>query len=152
MPTVMSKYAHRVMIGTERIMKDAALVAHRTAVSNTPVVTGRARSNWTMSINAPYPGSRLPYFPYPPFSGPKFGEGSNKAAAIIQGVRVVAQFNILQHRSLDITNNVRYIGAINEYSRQSVHFFEDAVDAARDAIVGKKILEVNTLTGATRII
>lgn len=80
-------------------------------IRRTPVDTGKARSNWIMSINAPVSDVIEPYAP-----GVKLGisETSNLIAALNQAAAVLHG-----HHDSDpiyISNNVDYIGLLNQGS------------------------------------
>lgn len=85
---------------TEEEARDMALRIHNRVVSDTPVDTGWARSNWIPSIGVPYPdtvGSR----------------DAINAAVQSQGVARLLGWNFSEGVAW-LSNNVPYIGFLNE--------------------------------------
>lgn len=123
----MRRRGRRVETQANRVKREVALIADREVVLETPVDTGRARSNWIVSLNAPVVTPREPYSP-----GEKLGKGErlNAQAAIQQGTeRIVVA---APGQDIYISNNVNYIGRLNEgYSAQApAGFVQSAVARA----------------------
>ncbi len=93
----LDRIANLIPIEHERVMRKVALAVDQVVVLRTPVDTGRARSNWVVTLGK---GTRLEV---PPTFFQKSG-GSALASAKI----MIAKFRI-QLRSLFIQNNVPYI-------------------------------------------
>ena len=93
--------------GVRRITQKAALAAGSTAVRATRVDTGRARSNWQASLNAPTSTVIPAYAP-----GNKLGisEAANASGAEAQQRSVI---NTYRAGSIFITNNVPYIETLD---------------------------------------
>lgn len=108
-------------------VRATALAVDQTVVMATPVDTGRARSNWIVSIGAP---SRTTVDPYAPGVGGSTA-GANAAAALAQGQAAIAQYNGLRDSAIAISNNLPYIGRLNDgYSAQApAGFVEKAVQS-----------------------
>lgn len=119
------------------VIRKAALAADQAVVVATPVDTGRARSNWVVSIGSPTSGTREAYVPG---AGGATG-AANSAAAISQGRTALAPYKNAE-RSIYITNNLPYIRRLNDgYSAQApAGFVQTAVKAAVGQIRGVKIL------------
>ncbi len=132
--------ADQVPVEVNRVKRLAALAVDQTIVLATPVDTGRARSNWLVTTDAPSDQMISPYAPLAPGKDPfKIGEGQNANAAMDQGKQVIAQ--VLPGQSVCVTNNLPYIGRLNEgYSAQApANFVEAAIDAGLKAVAGARI-------------
>lgn len=121
----------------DRLVRRIALVADQAIVSATPVDTGRARSNWILSLDTPVLSAREAY---------AAGEGAsteaaNTLAATEQAVHAVAPYNGDTHSSVHITNNLPYIDRLNNgWSRQApAGFVEEALAATAAAFDGMVI-------------
>lgn len=107
--TNMRRHGRRVETVATRVKREVALIADREVILATPVDTGRARSNWIVSLNAPVV---LPREPYAPGSKLGLSERANAQAAIDQGVD---RINASQPKQdIYISNNVHYIGKLND--------------------------------------
>ena len=130
----------QVETGANAVKRRVALIADRELVMETPVDTGRARSNWVVSLQAPVLAPREPYAP-----GSRLGKGerSNAEAAIAQGLVVISAAR--SEHSIFISNNVHYIGRLNEgWSAQApAGFVEAAVMRAVNSVKGARILSGN---------
>jgi hypothetical protein len=129
--------------GVERTIRKVALVVDQAVVMATPVDTGRARSNWIVSIGGPSTEVKPPYVP---------GEGgasgaANAAKAIEQAAGEVAKFKLADH-SIHLTNNLPYITRLNEgYSAQApAGFVQKGIRAAVNAVKNTRLL----VEGSTR--
>lgn len=92
---------------------------HESVVRGTPVDTGAARSNWIISLDAPFSDFIEPYA-YGSHLG--IGEQSNASAAISQGQTVLA--GVRSGSIIYIQNNTPYIGLLNDgSSRQAPALF-----------------------------
>lgn len=108
---VMNRRANQTSKNITRIMKAAAIAVDRNVVSDTPQDTGAAASNWLVSIDKPLTGVIPPYAP-----GMKLGKGfpGNTNAAIQQGKVAIGSFNIKKNNAIFISNNIDYIGLLND--------------------------------------
>lgn len=123
-----------------RVMKKTALAVDQTVVMATPVDTGRARSNWIVSLGEPAEATRDPYAPLPAGKdASKVSESGNAAGAINQAKETVAGHRGGQ--TIYVTNNLPYIERLNEgYSAQAgAMFVEEAVQAGVQAIANEPI-------------
>ena len=91
------------------IKRSAAIAIDRNVVLATPVDTGRARSNWIVSVGSPNDIEREPYS-----EGSKLGLGerANAQGAMDQAARAVSG-KIALGVPVWIQNNVHYIGKLN---------------------------------------
>ncbi len=124
--------------GMERKVVTAALVTAREVITETPVDTGRARSAWVGSKNAPSPTSPAqPYFPYPQFTDPeKKFETANRDAAIEQVSGAFAGHDLSD--TLYLTNHVDYLPKLNAgASRQTDAGFVETASVAGRAVARK---------------
>lgn len=104
----MRQYGERVERNATVIKRKVALAVDAEVVVQTPVDTGRARSNWQASLNAPAAGTIEAYAP---------GKGGNTAgpntqAALDQAKSVIAGAG--QESEINITNNLPYIARLND--------------------------------------
>lgn len=134
------------MEGANRVKREVALIADRELVLETPVDTGRARSNWIVSLQAPILTEREPYAPG---EGLGRGERANAQAAIEQGARRITV--AAPGQTIFISNNVRYIGVLNDgrppgvqWSAQApLGFIQSAVMRAVGSVRGARIIRGN---------
>lgn len=126
----MRKLGENVEKNANAAVRKAALAIDTTVVLSTPVDTGRARSNWQVSLNAPAQGT-LPA--YKPGSAGDTG-AANTQAAIQQGATAIAAQR--PGDEVHITNNLPYIGRLNDgWSAQApAGFVEKAILVGVDAI------------------
>lgn len=139
--------ADEVALGVNLTVQAAALAIDQALVLATPVDTGRARSNWLVSLGGPRAQEIGPYAPLPQGTDPeKFGERENAQAAINQGQSEIEKrkpddFGV----SIFISNNVQYIGLLNDgFSAQApAKFVEQAVVVGARAVRGTRIFVSN---------
>ena len=117
----------RIEENASRLVRQVALVADQAVVFGTPVDTGRARSNWIVSINSA-PEEIIP--PYTPGEGGSTG-ARNAQAAINQGEEVISRYQG-EGQEIHITNNLPYIQRLNDgYSDQApANYVETAIALA----------------------
>ena len=113
LPNRMNKLGGTITKGVSKLAQDVAKGIGATVVDTTKVDSGLARSNWRATVSAPASGTIPPYAP-----GIKLGigEGANASAAKSQQKQAIARFDAAKHQSIFITNNVHYIGALNNGS------------------------------------
>jgi hypothetical protein len=115
--TRMKKRASNIIKNADQLVRRCALATDGAVVLATPVDTGRARGNWQMEVNTPFVGEtgRLST------SGQESIEQAKAKAAQYKGGT--------PHAALYITNNVPYIGKLNEGSsaQAPAGFVEQAV-------------------------
>ncbi len=111
LPKVTERLAKNMTSSATRMMRQLAIGIGGTLVDTTRVDTGKARSNWRGTLNSPATGTIPPYAP-----GDKLGksEVANAAGAKDQQKQVFARFNAKKDRAIFITNNVHYIGVLND--------------------------------------
>lgn len=112
----------------DTLVRRVAVAVDRSVVLGTPVDTGRARSNWIAEINNPADG---------------INEDADRGGArqLAANERMIATYNGDRDQSVHITNNLPYIGRLNDgWSAQApAGFVEEAVHIAVDTIKGAKI-------------
>lgn len=134
----MKARANRIDKAVNDLVKKTALIADQAVVLATPVDTGRARSNWITTVNAPNSGTIDPYVP-----GDKLGIGETaNAQAAMNQARTVIQTRT-QGQSIHITNNLDYIGELNSGTSKQApeNFVGIAILAAVEAIRSTKVIK-----------
>lgn len=123
---------------SEKAVVLTALAVDQAVVLATPVDTGRARSNWVVSVGRPVLSAIEPYSPGEHLG---IGETANAGAALEQGRAALAAPG--EKSRVYITNNVLYIGMLNDgtSSQAPKGFVNDAVDAAKTAIANMRLTE-----------
>lgn len=135
----MTVRAGRIGDNTTRLVRKVALAADQAVVSDTPVDTGRAKSNWIVELNSASSDTIEPYAP-----GRKGStEAQNAQAAIDQGEAVISGYRSGNNVSIHITNNLPYIGELNNgsSSQSPANFVEQAVAEAVAAVNSSRIID-----------
>lgn len=96
----MRKHGDNIEKNSTALVRKCALAIDGAVVMATPVDTGRARSNWQVSLNSPA-------------SGTLATEDPSGQAAIAQGRSVIAGYQ-KPGGAIHITNNLPYIGRLND--------------------------------------
>jgi len=123
----------RVEANSDAAVRKFALLADQAVVNATPVDTGRARSNWIVNFDSPSAVVREALA-----EGPAAG-----SAAIAEAAAKIAVYNGDVNREIHLTNNLPYIGRLNDgYSAQApAGFVEQAVQIAAAAVAGTRLLD-----------
>jgi hypothetical protein len=133
LPGVMTTVSRRIESNTQNLVKRVAIEVGDVLVENTRVDTGLARSNWQGTLDVPAAGTIPPYAP-----GRRLGlaETANANAAKSQLRATTARFDLDRNRTIFITNNVPYIGLLNDGSVAETpqNFVEKAVQRGRDVV------------------
>jgi hypothetical protein len=122
----MASLGLQVAEGADVVVRKVALAADQVIVMATPVDEGRARSNWIAALDAAAVGTVEPY-----------AEGAAAAnGAIEQAARVIADYDGDVHSEIHLTNNLPYIGELNDGSsaQAPAGFVEKGVTAAVKAV------------------
>lgn len=103
----------------DQLTRKVALAALSTVTTETPVDTGRARSNWLVALDSPRRDVIESY-----------GKDGSAEAATASGSAVISGYR--NGQAIYITNNLPYIGRLNDgWSAQApAGFVETAVAAA----------------------
>ena len=130
----------RVQTGAARIVREGAFAALVTLVRDTPIDTGRAKSNWQAGVGSPTggaPGGVLEEAYVPGRRGST--RTANESAAIAAGRAALAGNK--DGDSCYVVNNLSYIDELNAgSSRQApAGFIERAISAARAKIRTMKL-------------
>lgn len=135
----MSRVAVRVEGNVERAVKDCAQAALKSAVENTPVDTGFARSNWTPELDRAFEGL------FPARVPGKAGSTAeqNAVVTIDAGAPTIEAFDIGANREIHITNNAPHIQPLNDgHSKQApAGFVQITVMDGLRTVRGAKIVE-----------
>lgn len=107
----MRRRAAALAKAVDKVVRQVAIVADRQIVLATPVDTGRARSNWIVTVGAP---TTTPIEPYSPTSMGGTSESANLSGALGQANTAISKRKFGQ--TIWIQNNVPYIGRLNEGS------------------------------------
>jgi hypothetical protein len=148
LPLVTATMAKRMDTVANKLVRAASTAAGARAVETTRVDTGKARSNWRANLNSPAFGTIPPYSP-----GNKLGfdERANASAAKAQQRSVIRTFTVRRHSAVHITNNVDYIGILNNGGPfvGPGQMAQQAVQAAEVAIKSERILKTLIPKGGT---
>lgn len=121
-----------------RIVRATALAVDQQVVLETPVDTGRARSNWLVGVGSSPTQTIEPYAP-----GTKLGkgEGANANAAIAQGAGAIATRK--PEQDIFISNNLDYISKLNDgFSAQApAGFVQKAIQTGAAVIRRSKVFK-----------
>jgi hypothetical protein len=114
LPNELTELGRKIQRGTSVLAIKAATVIGATVVDTTRVDTGKARSNWRASLGQPLKDT-IP--PYAAGNNLGIGETANASAAKAQQRSVIRQFRAFRDiGDIYITNNVKYIGFLNDGS------------------------------------
>lgn len=126
----MGRVASKIPENADKIVRKVAMAIDQTVVLATPVDKGRARMNWIAALDT---------------AASETTEAADPSggAAIAQAAGVVAGYDGDVNQEVHITNNLPYIGPLNDgSSRQApAGFVQQAVRAGASAVRGAKILE-----------
>lgn len=122
----------RVEDNADRLTRKVALAVDAAVVIATPVDTGRARSNWQVSLGEAASGTREAFSE----GKDRSTESANTQAALEEGKAVISEYK--GGTDIHITNNLPYIGRLNEgWSAQAPSaFVEKAVLVGVAAVQG----------------
>lgn len=126
----MRQRAREFELNADRLTREVALAVDSAVVLGTPVDTGRARSNWQVELNsAP--------------SGVVDSHGGNAAqSSMDKAAEKIETYDGDTHTSIHITNNLPYIGRLNDGSSAQAPsgFVEAAVEAGSSRVRGVRLL------------
>lgn len=120
----------KVAENADKLVRKVAMAIDRTVVMATPVDTGRARANWIAALNTPHLSTTTNVSP----SG---SEPMEQAAGVIAG------YDGDKDAEIHITNNLPYIGPLNNGSsaQAPANFVQIAVRKGTAQVKGAKLLE-----------
>lgn len=130
-----------VAANADRLTRTVALAADQIVVSETPVDTGRAKSNWIVALGSA-PAANIA----------AYAEGeagstaaANEAAALAQAERVIAGYNGDMGVEIYISNSLPYIEELNRGSsaQAPAQYVETALATALSIIRGGTIRLTN---------
>lgn len=119
---------------SDQVVKRASL-AVMNVVTDTPVDTGLAKSNWVTTLNSPYTGTRKPYFPGKSGSTAKL----NTDAAMAQATYTLSFYTYPSQ--VWVSNNLPYISRLNNgYSNQAPAGFVQTALISAESVVRSSFL------------
>lgn len=123
----MNRLSKKLSGEVNKFVRKVAFIADQNVVLATPVDTGRARSNWIVSVSSPVNESIQPY---KPGLGLGVGEVANASAATDQALAALAGRR--NGQDIYIQNNLVYIERLNQgHSQQApANFVQTAVKNA----------------------
>lgn len=126
----MARLGAKVAENADKTVRKAAMAADQAVVLATPVDTGRARANWIAALDARAPG--------PTTSTDKGG-----SRAIAAARATIAGYDGDVNAEVHITNNLAYIGRLNEGSsyQAPAGFVRTAIRRGIAAVKGARLLE-----------
>ncbi len=112
----MNRIAVQVEGNVEKAVKDCAETVTRTVIGATPADTGKAKSNWIAQLDVSASTERPAFLPGSHGSTAE----ANSQIAISQALDVIQRYKMVENQSINITNNMPYIGALNDgHSKQA---------------------------------
>jgi Bacteriophage HK97-gp10, putative tail-component len=132
------RLAVRVEGNVESAVRECASAVAKAVIEATPANTGKAKSNWTAQLDAPASTERDAYSPGVGGSTSEL----NGQAAINLALQVIQRYRADQNRSINITNNLPYISALNDgHSKQApAEFVRMAVFSGLSTVQKAKVL------------
>lgn len=132
--------ADSIQRNVDKTVRRVALAADQAVVLGTPVDTGRARSNWRVSLGSPVFDTVEPFAPGARLG---LGEQANAQGAIAQGAAVIGARR--DGQDIWISNNVPYIGALNDGSSDQApaNFVEAAIAQAVAVVRNARVVDGN---------
>jgi len=137
-----NRVASRIEKNANKTVKQAALAIDQVLVVGTPVDTGRARSNWIVTLGRGTSRVRPAFFPHMrKTDSSKFNETLNRDLALAEAKGVIESRK--EGQDIYISNNLDYIGELNRgsSSQAPADFIGDGVRAAVDAVSGARLLD-----------
>lgn len=142
------KRASNIENGSVALVKRVAKTALRELVNGTPVKTGRARSNWRVSVG----GTATAIIePRADPGGRGFAERTVASATISEGIAKINTLGVGRNRfgsgqagaSLRISNNVPYLDKLRSGSskQQPNDWVAEALMKAQSELAGARLLE-----------
>lgn len=106
----MRKASKVVLLNADKLVREVAETILQHVVSDTPIDTGQAKSNWIVAIDTPSSSTRGPYSPG------KKGSTSleNLIATVEMGSQKLSAYS--NGHVIHITNNLDYISGLNDGS------------------------------------
>lgn len=140
-PTVFAKRKSEFLRNASLIVQTAAHTFHEEVLAHTPFDTGHAISNWVAEEGSAFSGEEGAYgvvvYPSP---------DAAEAAARAHSESVIKSFQAVEGAVLYISNNVRYIGFLNDPSTTNKPsasaipgFVQLAIQAALLSVTGRKV-------------
>lgn len=154
----MQQLSETLKENADRMVRKTALTIGTTLVLATPVRHGRARANWLPSYGAPtedtVEGPVLDASTEGSEASPDATRGAAEAAATTEAMdrlqSSVAGYDMTRDGSFWISNNLPYIGRLNEghSARAPAKFVEAAVAAGEQAVRSSVLLKRGGVSGS----
>lgn len=125
--------ANRILEHRNRLVGDVGVSVLRQVAIKTPHDTGRARSNWIVTLDKP-----ADYSYYSRSYGGPFGANN----AIARGTPVAMSYRGSVNKTLHIRNNLLYIGKLNEgsSSQAPAGYVQQGIRMAVKLTIGRRTL------------
>jgi hypothetical protein len=143
LPLILQRYRKQAADTVNRIAREAARQGGGYLAADTAVDTGEARSNWVMTLDAPFEGVIPPYSPFPKLGNAAATAGrkeetANLSAVQAQHAAASAAFSAERNYEIVIRNNVPHIGDIEGGSspQTAAGLLVRGLEAARRGIAG----------------
>lgn len=131
----------------DKLVRKVALAADQVVVMETPVDTGRAKSNWIVTLGH---AATDPIAPYAEGEGGDTA-AANETAAQAQALGVIGRYNGDMRVAIFITNNLPYIDKLNKGSSKQApaQYVEKALVTALSIIRGG-VIKLSSDSGGTK--
>lgn len=128
----MNRRADEVQRNTTGLNRRVTLSIIEAIVRATPIDTGKAKINWQVGLNSPV--QTIIDAPSSPSTAASTANSSART--------VMLEYNSLNHTTVHITNNLPYIGRLNDgWSRQApANFVERAIEEGAQSIPNTSLL------------
>jgi hypothetical protein len=126
----MARLGTNVAKNADKVVRKVAMAIDQAVVMATPVDTGRARANWIAALNGAAEGTTD-------------DKSKSGGSAIAKAAGVIAGYDRDKDAEIHITNNLPYIGRLNEGSsyQAPANFVSIATRQGVKAVKGAKLLE-----------
>lgn len=126
----MARLGAKVAENADKTVRKAAMAVDQAVVIATPVDTGRARANWLAALDVAT-------------SNTTDGTDKGGARAIAAARAIIAGYDGDVNLEVHITNNLEYIGRLNDGSsyQAPAGFVQQATRRGVSAVKGAKLLE-----------
>lgn len=120
----LNRIAEEIVAGVVLLKQDIAREVAETIIEETPVDTGKARSNWVTTERGAYGNIIDAYAPIPSMYKPPYIKGAQRSETANRGAAVKQNALAIDGNKIDssihITNNLPYIERLSEgYSKQT---------------------------------
>jgi hypothetical protein len=136
---IMNSYAVRIPKNVNKVIQKVALVIDTSLVINTPIDTGKAKSNWVASLNSPAKSVRDSYVP----GKKRSTESAVIQAALEQAHSIVTGYDSTKGDTIYLSNSADHIVPLNTgTSKQHPGMFIEIAIAEGKSIISTKEVTV----------